>query len=944
MGPALSSTTCFRLEARRSLFFTRRRPHSFIIPKTAVWWCAPPSGKACRGRCESRGARGQPRARETIMTSCGASASHDYFQIRLPASSDAIHYAFRLDDGALVARDDGATFTAKGLEIDDTPAWWADAVVYTVFVDRFRPSRDYDGWAVDPGAGKWAGGDLAGIRRSLDYLADLGVNTLYLTPIHVAASCHRYDLEDPRAVDPALGGEQALASCSRTCTRAACGSFSIGRSATPAPDLRLIAMSSPRDDSRATRAGFSGRPPGSGTALRRGDGGADRVAHYGGCVSAPLLDLKNGELAAYALACAEHWVRRGVDGLRIDCAAQVPMPLLVELRARVRETTRKPSSSASSCPSTVGAGALHGALDASTDFGFYRLGLHRFATPGGDQCRPRRAVGAPFVRAGARTFDIRPEVHIDARFSAVFQSDAGRRVRGKRRARADLAAHHARRSDAPLRRRDRNARRRGGDRSRRCMARSRALSMGSARSPSRGESLRGWVRDLLRVRASSVAPYAAARWMRCTPRDRSGSIGERPAFDVVDIAIHQGQNTLVVELDDDELPFLTVLFQGRQRHRGRPSCDVRSDRARSCCAGAPPCLSSRRRARARRQPRRLRRARDDAFRSGRRRALYPRRLDVSLTERCNLKCAHCITLAPERTAQGTARTMTPFVLSRLRPRSAMPSTSDSCTAARRSRAHCFFDFLRILEKRAAPSRPWSTCSPMGCSSREPRPNGSRGRGFDRSRCPSTAHARDERWRSLGRSLGTIMKHLEEAVRARRRGELRSASRAVDCGLAEQSGRARRQSSISRPISGSTGSNSKSSLLRRPYARTSLLRLDGARMAAAVGAACAHAAARGILALDHTVPMPRWVCTLDSSAEERARHRADEFINRTVQNPCRDAWELACIEPNGDVMVGAFHGVLAGNLAENEMLEVWNSEAAGASDSARGLSEGAWEAR
>lgn len=74
-------------------------------------------------------------------------------------------------------------------------------------------------------------------------------------------------------------------------------------------------------------------------------------------------------------------------------------------------------------------------------------------------------------------------------------------------------------------------------------------------------------------------------------------------------------------------------------------------------------------------------------------------------------------------------------------------------------------------------------------------------------------------------------------------------------------------------------------------------------------------------------MPSWVCMLDASNESRARHRADEFINRTVQNPCRDAWELACIEPNRDVKIGTFHGVFAGNLAARDMLEVWNSEPA-----------------
>jgi MoaA/NifB/PqqE/SkfB family radical SAM enzyme len=104
----------------------------------------------------------------------------------------------------------------------------------------------------------------------------------------------------------------------------------------------------------------------------------------------------------------------------------------------------------------------------------------------------------------------------------------------------------------------------------------------------------------------------------------------------------------------------------------------------------------------------------------------------------------------------------------------------------------------------------------------------------------------------------------------------------------------------------------------------LVKLDDARTMAGVRAACARAGERGIVAVDHTTPMPRWVCALDECRGDAERHRADEFANRTALNPCRDAWELACIEPNGDVRVAAFHGALAGNLAERDLLEVWNS--------------------
>ena len=111
--------------------------------------------------------------RETSMTACPlddaptASASHDHYEVHLPVSTPAVRYGFLLDDGALVAQDDGASFSLLGNAEDQVPAWWNDAVVYTVFVDRFRRGDDDGDWGTDPGAGQWAGGDLLGVRRSL---------------------------------------------------------------------------------------------------------------------------------------------------------------------------------------------------------------------------------------------------------------------------------------------------------------------------------------------------------------------------------------------------------------------------------------------------------------------------------------------------------------------------------------------------------------------------------------------------------------------------------------------------------------------------------------------------------------------------------------------------------------------------------------------------------
>src|SRR5262249_29760969 len=54
------------------------------------------------------------------------------------------------------------------------------------------------------------GGDLAGIIDKLDYIKDLGANTLYLTPIFRAVSNHKYDTADYRHVDPHFGSDAAF--------------------------------------------------------------------------------------------------------------------------------------------------------------------------------------------------------------------------------------------------------------------------------------------------------------------------------------------------------------------------------------------------------------------------------------------------------------------------------------------------------------------------------------------------------------------------------------------------------------------------------------------------------------------------------------------------------------------------------------------------------------
>jgi glycosidase len=84
-------------------------------------------------------------------------------------------------------------------------------IIYQIFPDRFYKSgkNDYNKnlrpWDQKPSRSSFFGGNLKGIIEKMDYLIDLGINALYLTPIFKSPSTHKYDTEDYFQIDPGFG-------------------------------------------------------------------------------------------------------------------------------------------------------------------------------------------------------------------------------------------------------------------------------------------------------------------------------------------------------------------------------------------------------------------------------------------------------------------------------------------------------------------------------------------------------------------------------------------------------------------------------------------------------------------------------------------------------------------------------------------------------------------
>jgi cyclomaltodextrinase / maltogenic alpha-amylase / neopullulanase len=109
--------------------------------------------------------------------------------------------------------------------------WRMGGIVYQIFVDRFAPSLNLDAkkhlyqsprtlhaWSElpkrgtkDPNTSYWShelafwGGDLNSVMSKIEYLKQLGVDTIYLNPIFEAMSNHKYDTYDYERISPEYG-------------------------------------------------------------------------------------------------------------------------------------------------------------------------------------------------------------------------------------------------------------------------------------------------------------------------------------------------------------------------------------------------------------------------------------------------------------------------------------------------------------------------------------------------------------------------------------------------------------------------------------------------------------------------------------------------------------------------------------------------------------------
>ena len=107
-----------------------------------------------------------------------------------PVSAEATNFAYLVDRYA-------------------PPDWAREAIIYQIFLDRFYPG-DGESFKSPATPRGFYGGTLRGVTQKLDYLSELGVTCLWLSPCFASPSHHGYDSTDWYTVEPRLGTNEDL--------------------------------------------------------------------------------------------------------------------------------------------------------------------------------------------------------------------------------------------------------------------------------------------------------------------------------------------------------------------------------------------------------------------------------------------------------------------------------------------------------------------------------------------------------------------------------------------------------------------------------------------------------------------------------------------------------------------------------------------------------------
>ncbi|GAA0085706.1 alpha-glycosidase [Clostridium sp. CTA-7] len=279
----------------------------------------------------------------------------DYYHVDISVDRNRYRYYFKLTDlygnsfyldergirNSEIDRKEATAFQypyiAKG-DLYDEVKWLQESVVYQIFVDRFcngdssnNPPNVLE-WGEDVTRTSMFGGDLKGIINNLDYLMELGIDLIYLTPIFKSSSNHKYNIGDYFVIDPQFGDIEDAKELVKQCHKR---------------NIKIVldaVFNHSGDDFFAFK-----------DIVKNGDSSLykdwylvdsypidkEKVNYYtfaNNVYTMPKFNISNKEVTQYLLNVAKFWIDEvGVDGWRLDVCDEVDHDFWRAFKKTVKE-------------------------------------------------------------------------------------------------------------------------------------------------------------------------------------------------------------------------------------------------------------------------------------------------------------------------------------------------------------------------------------------------------------------------------------------------------------------------------------------------------------------------------------------------------------------------------------------------------------------------------
>src|ERR1700756_808025 len=206
--------------------------------------------------------------------------------------------------------------------------WWRHAGIYEIYPRSFQ---DSDGDGI---------GDIKGITSRLDYLHDLGVDAIWITPMYPSPGVdYGYDISDYTAIDPVYGSiadfDNLVAEAKKRNIRVIMD-FVINHTSDQHEwfkESRSSRTNPKRDwyiwrDGKGQTATDKGQPPSNwqswfGHSAWTFDEKTGQYYYHYFYTQQPDLNWRNPEVHAAMDGVLDFWMKRGVAGFRIDAVSRL---------------------------------------------------------------------------------------------------------------------------------------------------------------------------------------------------------------------------------------------------------------------------------------------------------------------------------------------------------------------------------------------------------------------------------------------------------------------------------------------------------------------------------------------------------------------------------------------------------------------------------------------